>query len=340
MTLFHEIYGRYFRIAAKILEKPQITAQEIYAITEKDGFRESVLFLPQKLIPQADGSDWGLLRFSEKSGVFTPIVQHKPRMPVTMLQKRWLKAKLSDPRFCLFLDEKTNQALSEKLRDVEPLFLPEWFHAHDRFSDGDPFQDAGYQANFRIILQAIQTGEILRIRYVSGKGEEIELSFLPLFLEYSGKNDKFRLCCTRRKGDTTKNGLVNLGRIRQITPTGKYLLPQRRMQPEIYFNARKCSVSITVSVKPERNATERFMTEFAAYEKHTVRDLETGICTVQLWYDRQDETELLIRLLSFGPVLEILAPPDFREKAAARVRMQMQLLKEDLQWEKGSLRDD
>ena len=47
---------------------------------------------------------------------------------------------------------------------------------------------------------------------------------------------------------------------------------------------------------------------------------------MQIRYDKQDETELLIQLLSFGPVLEILGPPDFRAQAAARVRMQYELL--------------
>ena len=68
------------------------------------------------------------------------------------------------------------------------------------------------------------------------------------------------------------------------------------------------------------------MAEFASYEKRTERDLETGKCTVSLWYDKQDETELLIRLLGFGPVLEIMGPPDFRKQAAQRVKKQAELL--------------
>ena len=36
----------------------------------------------------------------------------------------------------------------------------------------------------------------------------------------------------------------------------------------------------------KRSELERFMLEFAPYEKHTVRDLETGQYTVELWYSR------------------------------------------------------
>ena len=68
------------------------------------------------------------------------------------------------------------------------------------------------------------------------------------------------------------------------------------------------------------------MLEFASYEKHTVRDLETGRYTVELWYDKQNETELLIQLLSFGPVIEIVGPPELRKQAKMRIDRQAELL--------------
>lgn len=79
-------------------------------------------------------------------------------------------------------------------------------------------------------------------------------------------------------------------------------------------------------VTTERNGVERFMLEFASYEKHTVRNLETGEYNVELWYDQQDETELLIQLLSFGPVIEILGPEKLREQAKQRIKRQAELL--------------
>ena len=151
------------------------------------------------------------------------------------------------------------------------------------------------------------------------------MQYLPLALEYSRKNDKFRLCCRGVRGDRLSgSGIINLGRIGQVTGTG------RRFEGEVplteYFRLRRSRTPVTVRVTTERNAVERFLMEFASYEKHTERDAETGTLTVQLYYDKQDETELLIQLLSFGPVLEILGPPDFRAQAAARVLRQYALL--------------
>ena len=63
MNIFSEIYGTYFRIAAKLLEKDVTDEKTVRETVLRDGFRDSVLFLPQKLIP--GGEDWGLFRRDE-----------------------------------------------------------------------------------------------------------------------------------------------------------------------------------------------------------------------------------------------------------------------------------
>ena len=324
MTLFHEMYGAYFRIAARVLREAPLTEQALRCIIPEEGFRDSVLFVPQKLIPQTDGSDWGLLRRTA-DGRLAAVTKHPPFMPLTLLQKCWLKARLSDPKMQLFLDDETLAALSDALAEIKPLWDPALFRYTDRFTDGDDFSDPAYRAHFRTILQALRAGRVLHIRFRSGKGRRMEMNYLPLAIEYSRKNDKFRLCCRGvRNGKLSGSGVINLGRIEyagasDVTFSGKASL-------EEYFRLRRSPEPVTVRVTTERNAVERFMMEFASYEKHTERDTETGECTVQLRYDKQDETELLIQLLSFGPVLEIIGPPDFRAQAAARVNRQFQLL--------------
>ena len=71
MNIFSEIYGAYFRTAAALLSqrgKP-LSETDFYKAVERHGFRDSALFLPRKLIPQKDDSDWGkrICTFNEKS---------------------------------------------------------------------------------------------------------------------------------------------------------------------------------------------------------------------------------------------------------------------------------
>ncbi len=325
MQLFSEIYGAYFTAVGRILEREQISETEIQRIISESAFRDSMLFLPQKLRPESEES-WGLLR-RNANGTLSRITNHAPPQFVTLLQKRWLKAKLSDPKMRLFLSDETLLSLDHALADVSPLYPAGVFRYFDIFADGDPFESETYRTTFRKVLGAIHDSEVLEISYVSGKGKAMRGHFLPLKLEYSRKNDKFRVYCCRigRRG-AMGNGLLNVGRITSIRKTGR-IFPNEGLAEEV-FRRRRCSEPVVVRISEERNGIERFMMEFASYEKHTERDEQSRTCTVKLWYDTQDETEVLIRLLGFGPVLEILAPPAFRAQAAERVAKQYALLQE------------
>ena len=324
MGIFHEMYGVYFRIAARLLERESLTDREVQHIIRREGFRESVLLLPQKLLPQKDGSDWGLLRRRE-DGRLTPVTRHRPPRLVTRLQKRWLRTILDDARMGLFLSDAQIASLRQKLRDVPPLYAPGTFRYTDQFSDGDDYNDRHYAAHFRQILRAVWEQEILDISYRSGKGNGLRVRCVPFRIEYSEKNDKLRVYCIRLAGNRPRGTLLlNIGRILSLSRTGQFW--EEHIPVGDYFKALRCKEPAVVCVHNERNAVERFLMEFAPYERQTERETGSGGCTVRIWYDVQDETELLIRLLSFGPVLEIQGPASLRQKAADRVTRQYALL--------------
>ena len=316
MTLFSEIYGAYFRIAAAVLERESLTAEDIGEIVSSEGFRESVLFVPRKLIPGENS--WALLR-EEGKGRYTRTTKQPPVTVITELQKRWLKSKLSDPKLALFLTDEELRGLEERLKDTEPLYTPEQIRTVDAFSDGDDYTDPFYRSTFRELVRAIDEGEIMHICYCSGSRMEKHGFFLPRRMEYSPKNDKFRVYCIRcRYGNLTDDMLViNLGRITELRRTGEK--PGSTADTSVPLrNTRHAGIKVESSI------IEDFLTEFSSFEKRT--EIDDTTCTVTLWYDRNDETELLIQLLSFGPSIEILTPPELRKQAAERVRRQYRLL--------------
>ena len=324
MNIFSEIYGTYFRIAAKLLESEYTDEKTVRETVKREGFRDSVLFLPQKLIPGDE--DWGLFSRTDE-GKLRRITKYPPVKVLTRLQKMWLKAKLSDPRIRLFMDSEVLSGLEKRLSDVPPLYRREQFGYTDRYSDSDDYCSEAYIKNFRAALEAVKKRKMVYIDYVSGQGKRMSGKFVLLKMEYSPKNDKFRVYCYMLHNDKIRSsGVINIGRITSITDTGRVF--RTPVSLDEYFSSRKCSSPAVIRVTSERNGVERFMMEFASFEKHTVRDLETGEYTVELWYDEQDETELLIRLLSFGPVIEILGPPALREQARKRVMRQCELLEE------------
>ena len=309
MELFSEIYSAYYNAVTEILSEQNLSKKDIISIINRNAFSESSLYI----VPAICG-EWELL--SENNGIYNSKLKNTPSMPLTETEKQWLKAVISDSRSSLFIDDDTKLHISEMLKNTEPLFNQEDFLFFDRFSDGDDFSNPDYIEFFRILKKSIPEKRILEISFTSSKNKKICHRFLPLKLEYSPKNDKFRLICFMiSEGKAFKQYIINLSRITAIKDTGKIF---NGNIPEICGNTE----SVCVEVSSERNGIERFMLEFAGYEKITEFNEENGKCTAEIWYSKADETELLIRLLSFGTVLEIKSPEYFRNLARERIKNQ------------------
>lgn len=299
--LFHEIYGSYFRTVSAVLERAcagRLTGKELTDLVQQYAFGESVLTIPSSL---RDGT-WPLL--TEKLG--TPL-RHAPSMPLTTLEKRWMKALLNDPRIRLFAPSEAG------LEDVKPLYRPETFVYFDRYADGDPYEDEGYIESFRSVLTALREQRLLKVRFNGHSGVRHRYVCIPHCLEYSAKDDKFRLLADVRGRPMT----VNLARLHRVEVLESYDVEKAK---PLHFRERTLVMELT----DERNALERVMLHFSDLEKETVR-LDDRHYRVTLRYRKEDETELLIRILSFGPVLRLLEPEELVRQLRQRLERQMAL---------------
>jgi len=297
--LFNEIYGTYYRVTASVLREAvagRLTREGLTELVRRQAFSESVLAIPQGLA----GEKWRLLR----RDLTTPI-RVAPTMPLTTLQKRWLKALLLDPRIRLFDPDASG------LEDVEPLFTPDMFVWYDRYADGDDYADPGYIARFREILSALRDGRDLFVRFSTGRGGEQALTVTPHRLEYSEKDDRFRLLAAGARRDW----IINLSRLSACAPAkaGPAAAPRPAGR-----------AGVTFELVDRRNALERVLLHFSHLEKETER-LEGNRYRVTLRYDPQDETELVIRMLSFGPVVRVTEPARFAALMAQRIGRQAAL---------------
>ena len=314
MRLFSEIYSTYYQITEKILKKKVVTKAEVLNIICKNGFSETVLFLESKLI----GEDhYGLL--TEKNGIYRSILKKEPHIPLTFLEKRWLCAILHDRKSSLFLDKKQKQELCNLL-GAEPLYQNQFLHFFDRFSDGDDYEKEQYIKHFRNILRSVHDHTLIKISFQTRKGNRITHYFLPVKIEYSFKNDRFRVHVIQyRKDKAIDTGIINLS---QIT-----LTECTNIAPATNCIAIREKREAVIKITEERNAVNRFMMEFAELERISEYDEETKECLVRMKYNFKDETEILIRLLSFGPVVEVLEPLDFRKKMKERIDKQFLLMR-------------
>ena len=205
-----------------------------------------------------------------------------------------LKSIFLDPRIRLFYDNPPDYP------DVNPLFTADDIRVFDKYLDGDPFEDADYIRNFRMILDAIKTRTPLNIDSMNRKGNTVRCTLMPEYLEYSEKDDKIRLIGSGCR----YGGIINLARIVQCTPSARKF--KYKPDKEIQIDHR----TVELEVIDHRNALERVLMHFAHFEKQAEK-IDQNRYKVLITYDNDDETEMLIRILSFGPMVKVVAPKHF-----------------------------
>lgn len=300
--LFNEFYGSYYRAVAEILrlalEQP-ITRKDMVRICQEFSFGDAWLNIPKAM---TDGT-WPLLTGDGRS-----ILTGAPVRPLTLLEKRWLKAISLDPRVQLF-----DVDLSF-VEDVEPLFYPEDVICFDCYADGDDYTDPVYRAHFRTLLTAIREGRMVRMTYASRRQRTVTDEVTPIRLEYSEKDDRFRVLCAQ--GNAVK--VRNLEGVRECALLGKY-------EGDLPDPDKRESRRVVLEIRNVRNALERVSMHFTHLRKEVERVGERNF-RMTLWYDASDEPEMVIRVLQFGPALRVLEPAGFRSEVEKRVREQMALL--------------
>lgn len=293
--LFHEVYGSYYQAVSAILGEAvrgTLTKKRLNELVQTHAFGESLLNIPDGLT----GEHWRLLHRD-----LTPELDKEPVRPLTLLEKRWLRSLLLDPRIRLF------DVDMHGLEKVKPLFTPDMFVFFDRYADGDDYHDPDYIAHFKTVLAALREKKDLYISYETPRSHP-SIVVTPHHLEYSEKDDCFRLIASGPR----RRWVMRLSRILDCSIVeNSRALPLRPRETE----------TLVFELEDKRHALERVLLHFSHLEKETKRLDETHY-RVTLRYDPADETEMVIRILSFGPVIRVLETARFIGLLRERIERQ------------------
>ncbi len=299
--LFNEVYSCYYNTVSKIIEvsiNGKLDNKTMNAIIRDIAFAESGIDIPQALKSRR----WPFL-----NNDLSTVIRHKPDRPLTLLEKRWLKSLLSDPRIKLF------EIKQEGLEDVAPLYTEDTFVRFDVYTDGDPYDDPKYIENFRTVLSAMRNKRLLRISYTDNNGRTHNHDCAVDNIEYSLKNDKFRAIGACKHGTI----IINLSTIDHCalldadTTSCGYSMVRKKKE-------------LIAQLEDKNNALERAMICFSYLEKETIQTDDTHYI-FKLKYFEEDEAEILIQVLSFGTYFKVVAPQEFIEKIKSRILKQKKL---------------
>lgn len=302
--IFSEIYSLYYKAISRILALAvdgKLTEKDMYVMARENAFPESAM----TIIPALKNKEWPLLT----DDLHTPL-GNQPVLPLTILEKRWLKTVLSDPRASLFALKMTG------LEEIEPLFDPEDIICFDRYTDGDPFTNEKYRTHFRTIWKALKEKNLLHLEFMDRRGNTISSIYRPMKLEYSDIDDRFLLLAMKKEQFCT----ISLSRITRTEIEGA--APDTAIPDELSPKRRAVFI-----ITDERNSLQRVLMQFSHYKKEAEK-LDEKHVKVTLTYEEEEETDLTIQLLSFGRFIEVLSPESIRKSIKGRIQKQLQFFSE------------
>lgn len=311
--LFSEIYSAYYNTVASIIscsQQGKLDSDTLFNIVKESAFPESFMTIGSAL----ETGKWPLIKKD-----YSTNIQNIPTMPLSVLQKRWLKALCNDKRIRLFVNDEVLERLKNQLQDVDALFKENDYYLYDKYSDGDPYDDPDYIKNFRTVLEAIHQKKTISVEYTGRFGQQKRFICAPYKIEYSEKDDKFRIICNH------KNSILNIARINSCELCNDSAMFQSANLCDLELVGLSQKATITLEIYDERKAMERVMLAFAHFEKSAVQ-ISDDVYQLTLNYDSFDETELVVRVLSFGPMVKVLEPKCFRNLIQERISKQIELM--------------
>lgn len=310
--LFSEIYSAYYNTVASIIscsQQGKLDSDLLFKIVKESAFPESFMTIGSAL----ETGKWPLIKKD-----YSTNIQNIPTMPLSVLQKRWLKALCNDKRIRLFVNDEVLERLKKQLQDVEVLFNENDYYLYDKYSDGDPYDDPEYIKNFRTVLDAIHQKKTISVEYTGRFGQQKRFICAPYKIEYSEKDDKFRIISKVRN----RHSILNIARINSCELI-ENANTEDLSEDDLPDNRR---TSVTLEIYDERKAMERVMLAFAHFEKSAVQ-ISDDVYQLTLNYDSFDETELVVRVLSFGPMVKVIEPQSFVKLIQERIESQINLMK-------------
>lgn len=351
-ALFNELFSRYAIVLAdtvlicsgrtdnhkldEILEQNIKKAFDYYSQDEiKKVQAELRLYIQDSELINEEGKS----RFILENGNYLYNV-----LPLTKMELRWLLTVLEDPLSRIFLQEdqidSIKKALLESPMDIKQLHLAA-INYFDRYNIENKvtgrkknISQAGRHSDkelhfIRTVYQAIKNQTRLRIEYFNWEGKKLYANCSPVWIEYSRRDDIFRVWYVQNEKNQIRK--INIPRVTKIIILSdkRYNKNEQREKMKDLYEATMTSIKVEF-YQGDRNLPDRILTEFSLWKKKCTYDVSTSKYTMTLYYSTLDEKEIMIRLLSYGPYIRIVASDDnyVLSELKRRIVIQRDLIRE------------
>ena len=314
--MYHEIYGKYYELIRNLLNAGPKTEKEINDYIRNNGFDESFLYL------NADTLVKTYNLFEKKDKLYYPKTKNKIPQLLTTEQKEWISLMLQDEKSILFLNDQEHKENLLKFNN-QPLYNKEDYIYKFQDLDKDNINSKTISI-FKAILYAIKNNKDLKLTFISSKKNITYKTVSPYKIEYSMQDQKFRLLAIEYRNSIP----TRLIRIR-LSSIKKFLIFPRIKEIDYndYLNKELLKEPLIIEVYPIYNGIERVFIELSNFKRESIYDKERNCSIMKIYYEKVDELQLVLKMLSFGKVVKILSDGFIKEEVLRRLNKQKELMK-------------
>ena len=291
---------------------------------------QPMLTAANKRMEQAEGfiKDFLLQEDADKA-VFSILEDNAYRsikdfIPLSFIEIQWLQNVIDNPLANCFLEQSEIDHLKAMLPTVG------WFDINDvvvsdQFADVAPlYSQIGYAKQLRTLMSAIREQRCITIRYKSQYDRCTDYHCCsPSYIEYSKRDNRFRLRCVCNKKSVRTFNLERIVDIFVIN-TRFDAVKTRKIIEEFDQNNEQ---SLVIYFNELNNIPDQILSEFSCYKKKCIR-WGNGKYRMTLYYNNEDRKEIIVRLLSYGSLITVCDDTgDVLNEIKDRLEKQLQLSK-------------
>ena len=252
-------------------------------------------------------------------------------LPLSLVEKRWLATVLRQPGMALFLSKEERAAVLDRLGEAVRPFPNRRIVYFDRFRV-DAAARVRQAEMLGPLLEAVCGERPVELSYLPPTGKRKSGRYLPLLIRYSNRSDLFSVWV--RSCEDGRLSIMRLSRLERVSPcpaAGDLTADFRAAADALEKQRRESLCQVKVDFYDTKNIIDKILTEFSPWKKRCTLDAQTGLYTLTIFYEREDERELVTRLLSYGADIRLhrgSSPKDdaVRREVVRRVARQAEIM--------------
>lgn len=175
-----------------------------------------------------------------------------------------------------------------------------------------------------VLLDGIYDEKTIHIKYHPPGSQVISGEFRPVVLEFSKRNNYFQGFFQECGSNRIRT--MNISRI-EIASKTETSFDYKAAEKNFLAFRKRNTTSVEIEFYDVKNLADRILTEFSPWEKRCSYNPDTELYRLKIFYQKQDEKELAIRLLEYGANLRFTdkSHPIYRN-LQSRITQQMKLI--------------